>query len=70
MQFVDKNSNLTTKPSNFDIKCQSNSESYDQHVFFGTKFKGGQNFFFTLAGFFNNREYYGADWLDLFIRKI
>ena len=35
MLFVDTKSHLTTKPSNFDIKCQSNSKSYDQHVFFG-----------------------------------
>ena len=44
MQFVDTNSYLTTKPSNFDLKCQSNSESYDRHILFATKFKGGQNF--------------------------
>ena len=41
MPFVDTNSHLTTKPSNFDIKCQSNSESYDQHGFLVTKFMGG-----------------------------
>ena len=35
MAFVDTNSHLTTKPSNFDIKCHSNSERYDQHVFLG-----------------------------------
>ena len=45
MPFVDTNSHLATKPYNFDIKCQSNSESYDQHIFFGTKFRGGQNFY-------------------------
>ena len=64
MPFVDTNSYLTTKPSNFDIKCQSKSESYDQHGFFGTKFKGGQTFFFTVGGFFNKIEYSWADRLD------
>ena len=33
MPFLNTNSNLTTKLHNFDIKCQSNSESYDQHIF-------------------------------------
>ena len=64
MPFVDTNSHLTTKPSNFDIKCHSNSESYDQNGFIGTKFKGGQNFLFTVGGFSNKREYSGADWMD------
>ena len=63
MPFLDTNSYLKTKPYNFDIKCQSNSESYDQHGFFGTKFRGGPNFVLTVGGFFNNRKYYGADWL-------
>ena len=31
----DINGFLMTKPSNFDIKCQGNSESYDQHGFLG-----------------------------------
>ena len=35
MPFVDTNSHLTTKLYNFDIKCESNSESNDQHIFFG-----------------------------------
>ena len=35
MPFVDTNSHLTTKPSYFDIKCHSNSESYDRHGFLG-----------------------------------
>ena len=67
MPFVDTNSHLTTKPYNFDIKCQSNSESYDRHSFFGTKFKGGKKKLFRLGGFFNVREYSGADWLDLLL---
>ena len=33
----------------------------------GTKFRGGQNFLFTVGGFFNKREYSGADRLDLLI---
>ena len=52
-----------TKPYNLDIKCKSNSESYDRHGFFGTKFRGSQNFVLTVGGFFNEREYFGADWL-------
>ena len=64
MPFVDTNSHLTTKPNIFDIKCQSNYESHDQHSFFGTNFRGGQNFLLTVGGFSNKRECSGADWLD------
>ena len=69
MPFVDTNSRLTTKPRNFDIKCQSNSESYDRHSFYGTKFRGGPIFFllFTEGSFFNERDYSGADCLDLLV---
>ena len=67
MPFVDTKIHLMTKPYNFDIKCQSNSESYDQHGFFGTKFRGGQNFLYKTGGFSNEREYSGADWLALLI---
>ena len=63
MPFLDTKSHLTTKPYNFDIKCPGNFERYDQHGFFGTKFRGGQNFVLTLRGFSNEREYSGADWL-------
>ena len=70
MLFVDTNSHLTTKLHNFDIKCHSNSESYDQHGFFGTKFRGGQNFLFTLSGFFNKREYSEANCPDLLISNL
>ena len=67
MPFLDTNSHLTIKPYNLDIKCQSNSESYDQHGFSGTKIRGGQNLSFTAGGFYNEREYSGADWLVPFI---
>ena len=67
MPFLDINSHLTTKPYNFDIKCQDKSESIDGHGFFGTKFSGGQNFLITLGGFYNEREYSGADWLVLLL---
>ena len=50
LPFVDTNSHLTTKPYNFDIRCQSNSESYDWHGFLVTKFRGGQNFVLTVGG--------------------
>ena len=63
MPFLDTNSHLSTKPYNFDIKFQSNSESYDRHGFSGTKFRRGQNFVLTVWGFFNEREYSAADWL-------
>ena len=69
MPFLDTNSHLTTKPYNFDIKCHSNSESYDRHGFFGTKFRGGQNFLLTVGIFFNEREYSGADWLVPLLSK-
>ena len=64
MLFVDTNSHLTTKLHNFDIKCHSNSENYDQHGFCWTKFSGGKNFLFTMGGYPNDRECSGADWLD------
>ena len=37
MLFVETNRLLTTKPYKFDIKCQCNSESYEHHLFLGTK---------------------------------
>ena len=67
MPFQDTNSHLTTKPYNFDIKCLGNSESYDQHIFFGTKLRGGQNFLIKVGGFYNEREYSGTDWLVLLL---
>ena len=67
MPFLDTNSHLTIKPYNLDIKCQSNSESYDQHGFFGTKFWGTKSFLLTVEDFYNEREYSGADWLLLLI---
>ena len=33
MPFSNTNSHLTTKPCNFDIKDQGNSECYDRHLF-------------------------------------
>ena len=70
MPFLDTNSNLATKPEYFDIKCPSNSESYDWHGFFGTKFRGGQNFLLTVEGFFNKSEYSGAEWLVPFLINV
>ena len=67
MPFLDTNSYLTTKPYNFDIKCKSNSESYDWHSFFRTMLRGGQNLVLTVGGFINEREYSGADWLGLLL---
>ena len=67
MPFLDTNSHLATKPYNFDIMCQGNSENYDRHGFFGTKFRGGHNFLISLGGFYNEREYSGADWLVLLV---
>ena len=42
----------------------SNSESYNHPGFYGTKFRGGQNFLLIVGVFFNAREYSDADWLD------
>ena len=56
MPFVDTNSHLTTKPSNFDTKFQGNSESYDRHGFLGIKFEGGHSFFFIFIVKFLPRE--------------
>ena len=53
----------------FDIKCQGNSDSYDQHGFSRTKLKSGQKFLFTEGGFYNKREYSGADWMDFLTIK-
>ena len=50
--FVDKNSHRTTKPHNFDIKCQCNS---DTHGFFWTKF-GGVRIFYLRQEVFPMRE--------------
>ena len=58
-----------TKPYNFDIKCLGNSESYDRHGSFGTKLRGGQIFLITVGGFYNEREYSGADWPVLLLNK-
>ena len=67
MPFLDTNSHLTTKPYNFDIKCHSNSESCDRHSFLGPSLGVGQKFLITVGGFYNKREYSGADWLVLLI---
>ena len=57
MPFLDTNIHLTTKPYNFDIKCRFNSESYDQHGFFGTKFRGVRVIFLNLRlEIFSTRE--------------
>ena len=64
MLLVDTISHLSTKLHNLDMKCHSKSESYDQHGFFGTKFRGGQIFLFTMGGFLNKREGSGAVCLD------
>ena len=56
MPFLDTNSHLTTKPQNFEIKCPSNSESYDCHGFFGTKFRGVRVFFINGGSFFQRER--------------
>ena len=56
MPFLDTNSYLATKPYNFDIKCQSNFESYDRHGYFGTKFWGGSKFFINSEKFFQKER--------------
>ena len=68
-RFWTKNSHLSTKPYNFDIKYPSNSESYDHHGFFGTMFRGGQSFLLKVEVFFNEREYSVAEWLVPLINR-
>ena len=65
MPFLDTNSHLTTKPYNFDIKCQCNSESYDHHGFLALRLGGVRVFIIYGGRIFNKRDYSGADWLDL-----
>ena len=55
MLFVDTNNHLKTIPSNFDIKCQSNSESYEQHGFLGPSL-GVVRIFLNYGGRFFQRE--------------
>ena len=56
MAFLDSNSHLTTKPSNFDIKFHINFESYGRHSFCGTKFRVGPNFFIYGGRFFQGER--------------
>ena len=63
MPFLVTNSHLATKPYNLDIKCQSNSESYDQYVFFILSLVGVRIFLLIVGSFFNKREYSEANWL-------
>ena len=56
MLFLDTNSHLTTIPYNFDIKCQSNSESYDQHGFFWDQVYGGLEYFINGRRFFQRER--------------
>ena len=68
MPFLDTNSHLTAKTNNFDIKCQSNSESYDRHGFWDRVYGGVSIFYLLWEVFFNKREYSVADWLELLLR--
>ena len=38
-------------------------------VFLGPRLGGGQNFLLTPGGFYNEREYSGADWLVPFVTR-
>ena len=68
MVFVDSKSHITTKPSNFDIKCHINFEIYDRHSFFGTKFRGGPDFFYIQwEVFLGKREYSEVEYPELLI---
>ena len=63
MPFGDRKSLLTTKPYNFDIRCQCNSESYEQHSFRWEVFLRMTTLIriFIYAGRFFQPE---ADWVD------
>ena len=50
LPIVDSNSHLTTKPSNFDIKCWCNSKNNDQHGLWVVRI------FVYIGKFFNKRE--------------
>ena len=65
MPFVDTNSHLATKQSYFDIKCHSNSESYDRHVFLGPSL--GEVSIVIYGWRFSQRE---ADFPDLLISYV
>ena len=56
MPFLDTNTQLTTKPYNFDIKCQSNSESYDRHGLWGPSLGGVRILYYGGMCFFLTRE--------------
>ena len=40
MPFLNTNSHMKTKPYNFDLMFPCNTERYDRHGCFGTKFRG------------------------------
>ena len=66
IQFVDTNSHMTTKLHNCAFKCQSHSESYDQH---GNNFRGGQIFSCTMGGFPNRESALGlTGWMFLYLK--
>ena len=69
MTFLDTNSHLKTKPYNFDIKFQSNSESYERHGFWGPSLGGLQILYYQWE-VFSSREYSAADWLVPLIWKL
>ena len=54
MPFLDTNSYLTTKPYNFDIKCDAIRKAITNIIFLAQSL-GGQNFLFTVRGFSNKR---------------
>ena len=56
MAFLDTNSHLTTKPYNFDIKCQYNLESYDRYGFLAPSLGGFRLIYLRWKVFFSTRE--------------
>ena len=66
--FLHANSHLTTKPFIFDLKCQSNFESYDWHNFLGPSLRVVRIFFYLRWEVFSTkRKYSGIDWMDLLL---
>ena len=62
-----------TKPYNFDIKCQCNSEDIDLHSIFGTKNRASDFLDFKIYGgnfVFKNIDYSEADWVDLLQQNV
>ena len=69
MPCFDTNSHLKAKPSNFTSIVNAIWKAMTKNIFLAPSLGGGQGYLFTVGGFFNKREYFGADWIDLLIYR-